>query len=88
MVNPFENEAGQYVVLVNQEGQYSLWPEWCDVPKGWTETGPKGARKMCLDWIDVNWKDMRPNSLKEAMSGKPVSLSVAAVNSEVDGKNG
>jgi MbtH protein len=26
MTNPFDDENATYVVLVNQEGQYSLWP--------------------------------------------------------------
>ena len=26
MTNPFEDENGTYIVLINDEGQYSLWP--------------------------------------------------------------
>src|SRR4051812_26948211 len=33
--NPFEDENGTYVVLVNDEGQHSLWPAYIDVPAGW-----------------------------------------------------
>ena len=36
MTNPFEDENGVYHVLVNDEGQHSLWPSFIDVPKGWT----------------------------------------------------
>jgi uncharacterized protein YbdZ (MbtH family) len=67
MTNPFENEDGEYLVLVNHEGQYSLWPDFRDVPAGWTPVGPKGKRQICLDWIETNWTDMRPKSLIEAM---------------------
>lgn len=67
MTNPFENESGEYMVLVNDEGQYSLWPAFRDVPPGWKATGPRGMRKECLEWIDVNWRDMRPLSLIEQM---------------------
>jgi len=67
MTNPFENENGEYLVLVNHEGQYSLWPDFRDVPAGWTPVGPKGKRQICLDWIEENWTDMRPKSLIEAM---------------------
>lgn len=35
MTNPFEREDGSYHVLVNAEGQYSLWPAYLDVPDGW-----------------------------------------------------
>jgi MbtH protein len=67
MTNPFENEKGEYLVLVNEEGQYSLWPEFLDIPLGWAATGPKGERKVCLEWIDQNWTDMRPLSLRRQM---------------------
>lgn len=63
MANPFENENGDYVVLVNAENQYSLWPSFAKAPEGWTSVGPRGERKACLDWIERNWTDMRPKSL-------------------------
>jgi MbtH protein len=65
--NPFEDENGEYLVLVNDEGQYSLWPAFLDIPLGWTATGPRGERKACLAWIDENWTDMRPLSLVKQM---------------------
>jgi MbtH protein len=67
VTNPFEDDNADYVVLVNEEGQYSLWPVFLDVPAGWTTTGPRGRRQECLAWIDANWTDMRPRSLVKAM---------------------
>jgi uncharacterized protein YbdZ (MbtH family) len=67
MTNPFENEDGEYIVLVNHEEQYSLWPSFREIPAGWTAVGPRGKRKECLDWIEETWKDMRPKSLRDAM---------------------
>lgn len=67
MTNPFEDESGEYLVLVNQEKQYSLWPSFLEIPTGWAATGPRGERRDCLDWIDANWVDMRPRSLREKM---------------------
>lgn len=67
VTNPFEDENGEYLVLVNREGQYSLWPDFRDVPAGWTAVGPRGNRKECLDWIDKTWTDMRPLSLVRQM---------------------
>jgi len=67
MTNPFEDESGEYLVLVNEEGQYSLWPGFRDVPNGWTATGPRGNRKECLAWIEETWTDMRPLSLVREM---------------------
>lgn len=63
MENPFDNEAGEFLVLVNDEGQYSIWPASIDVPPGWQITGPRGSRQECIDFVDKEWTDMRPKSL-------------------------
>ena len=68
MTNPFEDEDGIYVVLINDEGQYSLWPNIIEVPAGWTVVHPPDQRQVCLDYINKNWTDMRPKSLINAMS--------------------
>ncbi|MBB5868349.1 MbtH protein [Allocatelliglobosispora scoriae] len=66
MTNPFENTDGTYLVLVNEENQHSLWPEFAEVPGGWrTAFGPAG-RQDCLDYVNANWTDMRPQSLIDA----------------------
>jgi MbtH protein len=65
--NPFEDEDGRYLALINDEGQYSLWPSFVEVPEGWTVAHKEDARKACLDFIEENWTDMRPNSLIEEM---------------------
>jgi MbtH protein len=67
MPNSFESEDREYCVLVNEENQHSLWPMSLAIPAGWNEIGPRGARKLCLDWIDKNWTDLRPKSLIAAM---------------------
>jgi uncharacterized protein YbdZ (MbtH family) len=69
MTNPFEDENADYLVLVNDEGQYSLWPGFREVPAGWKVVGPRGKRQECLDYIEKNWTDMRPRSLIEKMEG-------------------
>lgn len=68
MTNPFENDAAPYIVLVNNEGQYSLWPAFAAIPDGWNEAFRADNRKECLDFIEMNWTDMRPKSLIEAMA--------------------
>ncbi len=68
MANPFENEEGRYLALVNEEGQYSLWPTFADVPDGWTVAHEEDSRKACLDFIEENWTDMRPKSLIREMA--------------------
>jgi uncharacterized protein YbdZ (MbtH family) len=70
MTNPFEDENREYLVLINEEEQYSLWPAFRDIPAGWSAVGPRGKRKECLDWIEANWTDMRPKSLVKAMEAR------------------
>ncbi|UGQ11812.1 MbtH family protein [Yinghuangia sp. ASG 101] len=65
--NPFEDEDARYLVLVNHEDQYSLWPASIDVPAGWRVDHPEDTRQACLDHIERTWTDMRPRSLVEAM---------------------
>jgi MbtH protein len=67
MSNPFENADGVYLALINDEGQYSLWPSWAEIPAGWTVAFGEDTRQACLDHIEANWTDMRPKSLIRAM---------------------
>jgi MbtH protein len=34
-----------YKVVVNFEGQYSIWPQWKEIPAGWKEVGVSGAKQ-------------------------------------------
>ncbi|PWK61798.1 MbtH protein [Streptomyces sp. CG 926] len=70
VTNPFEDPDAQYQVLVNEEGQHSLWPVFVDVPDGWTSVYGVAGREDCLAYIEKSWTDMRPKSLIEAMAGK------------------
>lgn len=66
MTNPFENPEGKYLVLINEEGQHSLWPSSIRVPDGWTAVHGPARRRECLDYIETHWTDMRPASLRSA----------------------
>ena len=63
MADPFENGGASYLVLVNHEGQHSLWPEVIDVPSGWQVVFGGSGRQECLDYIEANWTDIMPGSL-------------------------
>lgn len=65
--NPFEDPDANYLVLINEEGQHSLWPTFVDVPAGWEVVFGEAGRQACLDFIETNWRDLRPKSLIEAM---------------------
>lgn len=64
--NPFDDEDGTFLALVNDEGQYSLWPEYLAVPAGWTIAHGPASRADCLSHIESAWTDMRPRSLAAA----------------------
>jgi MbtH protein len=68
-INPFEDPDGTYLVLVNDEGQHSLWPEFAAVPAGWTVALPATDRRTALEHVEANWTEMRPRSLVTAMDG-------------------
>lgn len=69
MTNPFDDADGRFLVLANDEGQHSLWPVFAPVPEGWeTVFGalPDGERRdACLEYVEANWTDLRPRSLRE-----------------------
>lgn len=63
MTNPFEDDSADYFVLVNDEGQHSLWPEFAEIPGGWTAAFGPGNRADCLAYVETHWTDLRPRSL-------------------------
>ncbi|BBX58454.1 MbtH-like protein [Mycobacterium shottsii] len=67
-INPFDDEAGTFLVLVNHEEQHSLWPTFADVPAGWRVVHGEGTRAECLDYIEQNWPDIRPKSLRDRLA--------------------
>ena len=69
MANPFEDPDASYRVLVNDEGQHSLWPASQPTPHGWNVVHDTDSRAACLDYIEKNWTDMRPKSLIKAQGG-------------------
>ncbi|GGT27055.1 MbtH protein [Streptomyces tanashiensis] len=69
MTHPFEDPDGSYLVLVNDEEQYSLWPAPTAVPAGWRSVMGPAARAACLDHVETAWLDMRPKSLIGSMEG-------------------
>ncbi|MGW4652243.1 MbtH family protein [Kitasatospora sp. NPDC004289] len=67
MANPFDDPDAAYLVLVNAEGQHSLWPAYVDIPEGWDKVFGEAGRQECLDHIEEAWTDMRPKSLIAVM---------------------
>jgi MbtH protein len=65
--NPFDDDTIHHLVVVNDEGQHSLWPAFAAVPQGWVIVHGPELRAECLAYVERNWTDMRPKSLIEAM---------------------
>ncbi len=63
-----QNTDTIYLVVVNHEEQYSIWPKWKkELPLGWKAVGKEGSKDECLAYIEEIWTDMRPLSLRKAM---------------------
>ncbi|MFB7930194.1 MULTISPECIES: MbtH family protein [Streptomyces] len=65
--NPFDDNEGRFLVLVNDEGQHSLWPSFAEVPGGWTIAFEENTREACLEYVETHWTDLRPRSLAATM---------------------
>ena len=59
-----------YRVVLNHEEQYSIWPAHRENPAGWEDGGKVGTKAECLAYIEENWTDMRPLSLRRHMESE------------------
>ncbi|GGS25192.1 MbtH-like protein [Streptomyces aureoverticillatus] len=66
--NPFDDADGRFYVVVNDEDQHSLWPAFAEVPAGWRTVFGEADRAACLEYVEQNWTDLRPRSLRESMA--------------------
>lgn len=64
----WDDEDAVFRVVMNHEEQYSIWPEYREVPQGWTAVGVQGSKQECLAHIERVWTDMRPLSLRKHMA--------------------
>ncbi len=67
MLNHEEEDNNVYLVVINHEEQYSIWPDYKEIPNGWKAVGKRGAKADCLNYIKDVWTDMRPLSLRRQM---------------------
>ena len=73
MTSVFDRDDIQFQVVVNHEEQYSIWPEYKEIPQGWRAAGKSGLKKDCLAYIEEVWTDMRPLSLRQHGQGGRLS---------------
>jgi uncharacterized protein YbdZ (MbtH family) len=69
-INPFEDETGTFLVLVNDEEQHSLWPTFADIPAGWRQVYGEASRAECLQYVEEHWPDIRPKSLRDRLDAR------------------
>ena len=65
-----DQAASEYLVVVNLEEQYSIWPQGRALPSGWRAVGKVGSKEQCLAYIDETWVDMRPLSVRKFLEAK------------------
>lgn len=56
----FGDESGTFNVVVNDQGQMSIWPSDRENALGWRDEGFKGTKPECLAHIDEVWLDLCP----------------------------
>jgi MbtH protein len=66
----FDRDDATFKVVVNDEEQYSIWPDYKQTPNGWREVGKVGNKQDCLAYIETVWTDMRPLSLRKFMDSQ------------------
>jgi MbtH protein len=61
-------DTRDYLVVVNDEEQYSIWLSDDPLPGGWRAEGTRGGKDACLDHIERVWTDVRPLSVRKRLT--------------------
>ncbi|WP_018791303.1 MbtH family protein [Salinispora arenicola] len=64
-----ENDPREWRVVINDEEQHALLPAVLPLPDGWHDTAFTGSEADCIAYVDEQWTDMRPLSLRRALAG-------------------
>jgi MbtH protein len=67
-INPFDNDNYLFLVLINSEEQYSLWPVLRAVPAGWTVVFGPESKMACEQYVEQHWLDIRCRSARQALA--------------------
>jgi uncharacterized protein YbdZ (MbtH family) len=70
--NPFDDDGADFLVLLNDEEQHSLWPSFAEIPDGWRPVYGEADRAACLEYIEEHWTDIRPRSLRDGLAARGV----------------
>jgi MbtH protein len=69
------DDVRRYKVVVNEEEQYSIWPEYREEPLGWKSVGMVGTKQECLAHIKEVWVDLTPLSVRKQLAARHNSSS-------------
>ncbi|WP_067798503.1 MbtH family protein [Actinomadura formosensis] len=67
MAHESHESSAAYHVVINDEEQYSIWRAGMELPAGWHAVGRPRPKDECLAYIEEQWTDMRPASLRRAI---------------------
>lgn len=55
-----EEDTTTYLVVVNHEEQYSIWPDYKEIPNGWRAVGKSGPKQECYQPELTKYKQTEP----------------------------
>jgi len=55
------DDLAVFLVVVNDDAQYSILPSGTPLPPGWREAGVTGSKPECLAYVAETWADIRPS---------------------------
>jgi MbtH protein len=58
------NDETLFLVVVNHEEQYSIWPDGKELPPGWSAICEGMTHAAALDHVERVWTDLRPRSAR------------------------
>ncbi len=67
-----DDPENTFTVVINHEEQYSIWPAHRATSDGWRDAGFIGGKRECLAYVEAQWRDMRPLSLRRFLEDLPL----------------
>jgi uncharacterized protein YbdZ (MbtH family) len=67
MADDDDGQNHPFLVVLNNAEQHALWRADLAIPAGWRSVFGPGDKADCLSYVNRNWTDMRPLSLRRSM---------------------
>lgn len=59
-------DGDEFIVLMNDKKEYSLWPSGKPLPDGWQPVNFSGTKEDCKTYIDEHWLALMPMSKNDS----------------------